>query len=61
MVDKDYIEREYRQAILEFKTAKTEEERWEFRKTMARLEQIAMQDHGFDYADQLHNLIDDIG
>ena len=61
MVDKDYIEREYRQAILEFKTAKTEEERWEFRKTMARLEQIAMQDHGFDYADQLHKLIDDIG
>lgn len=60
MVDKDYIEREYRQAILEFKTAKTEEERWEFRKTMARLEQIAMQEYGFDYSDQLHKLVDDI-
>ena len=54
LIDKDYIEREYRLAFLEFKTAKNEEEQWNARKTMAKLEQIAMQEFGFEYADQLH-------
>lgn len=53
MMDKRYIEREYRQAILEYKTAHNEDEQWQARKTMARLEQIAMQEYGFVYADEL--------
>lgn len=52
-MDKDYIERCYRQAILEFQCANTEDDQWEARKTMARLEAIAAQEHGFAYADSL--------
>ena len=56
LIDKDYIEREYRLAFLEFKTAMNEDEQWNARKSMAKLEQIAMQEFGFDYADQLQEL-----
>lgn len=55
-ISKNYIEREYRQAILEYKCAANEDEQWELRKTMARLEQIAMQEYGFEYADELARL-----
>lgn len=51
---KEYIENQYHQAVLEFKTAKSEDEQWQARNTMARLEQIAMQEFGFQYADELH-------
>ena len=51
---KKYIEEQYHLAMLEYKTAKNEDEQWEARKTMARLEQIASQEFGFDYADELH-------
>ena len=57
MVDKEYIEREYRQAMLEFKTAHNEDEQWQARNTMARLEHIAMLGYGFAYADELHQKI----
>lgn len=53
-MNKKYIEDQYRLAVLDFKTARNENEQWEARKTMARLEQIAMQEYGFAYADQLH-------
>ena len=56
LIEKSYIEREYRLAFLEFKTAKNEDEQWNARKSMAKLEQIAMQEFGFDYADQLQEL-----
>ena len=39
---------------LDFHTARNEDEQWEARKTMARLEQIAAQEYGFAYADELH-------
>ena len=55
-ISKNYIEREYRQAVLEYKCAANENERLELRKTMARLEQIAMQEYGFEYADELARL-----
>lgn len=55
LITKEYIEREYHLAMLDFKTAKNEDEQWEARKTMARLEQIAMQEFGMEYADELHN------
>lgn len=51
---KNYIEEQYHLAMLDFKTAKNEDEQWQARKTMARLEQIAMREYGFDYADELH-------
>ena len=57
LIDKSYIEHEYKLAILDFKIAKNENEQWNARKSMAKLEQIAMQEFGFDYADQLHDLI----
>ena len=52
-MDKKYIKQQYHLAMLDFITAKNEDERWEARKTMARLEQIAMQEYGFEYADEL--------
>lgn len=53
-MDKHYIEQQYRLAVLDFKTAKNENEQWEARKTMARLENIASLNFGFAYADELH-------
>lgn len=52
-LDKDYLEREYKTAILDFKTAKTEDEQWSARRNMARLEALASEMYGFDYADSL--------
>ena len=52
-MDKEYIEREYEQAIKEYNTALTEDDMDNARRTMKRLEAIAMQDYGFDYADEL--------
>lgn len=54
MVSKEYIEREYRLAVLDFQLAKNDDDRWAARNTMARLERIAAQAFGFAYADELH-------
>ena len=43
IMDKKYIENQYHLAVLDFRTARSEEAQWEARKTMARLEQIASQ------------------
>lgn len=59
-VDCGYIELSYAQAIREYQTATTEKELDEARREMARLEQIAMQDHGFKYADWLAKKKQDI-
>lgn len=59
-VDQGYIELSYAQAIREYQTATTEKELDKARREMARLEQIAMQDHGFDYADWLAKKKEDI-
>ena len=53
-MDKKYIENQYHLAVLDFQTARSEAAQWEARKTMARLEQIAAQEYGFEYADDLH-------
>lgn len=52
-MDKEYIEKEYEQAIKEYNAALTEDDLDTARRTMKRLEAIAMQDYGFDYADEL--------
>lgn len=57
MVTKNYIEREYAQALREFKCAAAEDEQWQARKSMAKLEQIAMQEFGFEYCDLMKQRI----
>lgn len=52
-MNKKYIESNYKQAFLELKTAHTEDEQWQARKTMAKLEALAAQLFGFDYSDSL--------
>lgn len=55
-MDKSYIEKEYRLAAEKFKLAATvpdDDKQWEARREMARLEAIASQCYGFDYADSL--------
>ena len=52
--NREYLQEQYRLAVLDFKCAANEDEQWQARKTMARLEQIAAQLHGFEYADKLH-------
>lgn len=54
IMDKHYIQRRYHQVALEYQTAATVPEREQAMDEMAQLEQIAMQQYGFDYADMLH-------
>ena len=53
-MDKKYIENQYHLAVLDFQTARSEEAQWEARKTMARLEQIAAQEYGFESVSYTH-------
>lgn len=54
MIDnKEYIEREYRQAISDFKISHNEDERWDCRKRMAKLELLACECHGYQYLDEV--------
>lgn len=55
-MDKNYIENQYRLAWLDFKTAHTEDEQWTARKQMAKLEALASELFGFEYADSLQTL-----
>lgn len=55
-MDKDYIERYYKLAWLDFKTARDENAQWSARKEMAKLERLAAEFYGFDYADSLKNI-----
>lgn len=55
-MDKQYIENQYRLAWLDFRTAHTEDEQWTARKQMAKLEALASELFGFEYADSLQAL-----
>lgn len=55
-MDKTYIEREYKLAWLDFKTAHDEDGQWEARKRMAKLEALASELYGFEYADSLQGV-----
>ena len=55
-MDKSYIESQYRLAWLDFKTAHNEDEQWDARKRMAKLEALASELYGFDYADSLKSV-----
>lgn len=60
MLSKQYLEREYKQAIREFKGAISEEEKWQARKAMASLERCVGEMYGYEYMDELHALIDQL-
>lgn len=51
---KDYFEQEYQQLIREWKCCRTEDEQWEIRRRMARLERTAAAVYGTQYSDDLH-------
>lgn len=48
------IEREYQQAALNYKIARTKNEKEKALDEMAYLEKIASWEHGFQYSDWLH-------
>ena len=52
-LSKELIEQEYKFAWFDFCTAHTEDDQWNARKRMARLERSAAEMYGFDYADSL--------
>lgn len=56
MNNKDYIERDYKQAISDFKVSHNENERWECRKRMAKLELLACEFYGYQYLDYLEEM-----
>ena len=56
MANKDYIERDYKQAISDFKVSHNENERWECRKRMAKLELLACEFYGYQYLDYLEEM-----
>lgn len=55
---KEYLKQEYKKAILDFKCAKNEDDQWNARKELAKLEQIASEKYGFEYVDQLHKMLE---
>lgn len=57
---KQYLLSDYKSAVLDYKTAHTEEEQWEARKHMARLERTASELYGFEFADRMHQLINEV-
>lgn len=51
---KEYLDEQYKLAVMDFRTARTEDEQWNARKRMAQTERTASELYGFDFADQLH-------
>lgn len=51
---KEYLDEQYKLAVLDFRTAHTEDEQWNARKRMAQTERTASELYGFAFADQLH-------
>lgn len=55
---KPYIEEQYRLAVSQFRVgqiSENEDVQWDARKDMAKLEILATEMYGADYADDLHN------
>lgn len=56
-MDKEYIEKEYEQAIKEYNAALTEDDLDTARRTMKRLEAIAMQDYFLQSSFYINSII----
>lgn len=54
-MDKDYIKNQYKLAYLDFRTARSENEQWDARKRMAKLEALASEMFGFEWSDAMSN------
>lgn len=54
-LSKKYIERQYKNAIMDFLTAQNEDEKWCARKIMASLEKDAIEMHGSEYLNSLRD------
>lgn len=52
-MDKEYIKKQYHQAILEFKTAISEDAQWKARKQMARIERTAIELFGEEFVNEI--------
>ena len=55
VLSKRYIERQYKNALMDYITAQNEDEKWCARKIMASLEKDAIEMHGSDYVNSLRD------
>ena len=52
-LSKKYIERQYKNALMDYITAQNDDEKWCARKIMASLEKDAIEMHGSEYVNSL--------
>lgn len=52
-MDKEYLRKQYHQAVLEFKTAISEDAQWQAREQMARIERTALELFGDDFVQEI--------
>lgn len=52
-MDKEYLRKQYHLAVLEFKTAISEDAKWKYRKVMADLERTALELFGEDFVQEI--------
>lgn len=53
---KKYLIEQYAVMLSDYRIADNDEKKWDLRKGMARIEKLAMEEHGFDFADLLPDL-----
>ena len=53
---KEYLVEQYAVMLSNYRIADNDEKKWDSRKGMARIEKLAMEQYGFDFADLLPNL-----
>ena len=54
-LSKRYIEQHYKNALMDYVTARNEDEKWCARKIMASLEKDAIEMHGSDFVNSLRD------
>lgn len=55
-MDKEYLRKQYHQAMLEFETAISEDVQWKYRKQMARIERTAIELFGDEFLDEIRKV-----
>lgn len=56
-LSKEYLERTHKQAIREYRTALTEDDRFSALRVMAQVEYLAATEYGFAFSDELHSAV----
>lgn len=59
-MDKTYLIEQYKLAVLDFRTAHNEEDQWNARKSMARIERIAFELWGKDLDEEFEKMKNEI-